>query len=86
MPMFHRAMLSLLTTPAEFGGLSVGQLIHDRFWPEFLKPQPRKPSVTPPPAPPAGPPFMNETERILHLRRQRRESHGDSATEATGSG
>lgn len=38
MTMFQRSMLSVVTTDARHGGLGVGQLLFERFWPDILRP------------------------------------------------
>jgi len=48
MPMFQRAALSLLTTPTKDGGLALGALAHERFWPDLLRTFSDKPSPLPP--------------------------------------
>jgi len=47
MSLFQRAMISLLTTPAEKGGFMVGPLVHERFWPDILKPRPTSSAAAP---------------------------------------
>lgn len=86
MGMFQRSMLSVLTTPAEFGGLALGSLLHERFWPDILRTFTNKGEPPPdddefemigPESPPVGHvPPGSEVSRMIDDR-QRRRTEGD---------
>lgn len=87
--LFQRAVLSVLTTPARDGGLLVGPLLFERFWPDFLRPtsgqpvetddiyEPTPEDLQEPPAPKETPPGAHVSDLINARNRSRQQRETD---------